>query len=312
MGLVSIIIPSYNYGHLICETLQSVVKQTYPNWECIIVDDGSNDETATVVANFLKNHPQYNFTFIESKNRGTSAAKNIGIKHAKGQYIQFLDADDLLSHDKLSIQVAIANEVNAGLVFSKTLFFVGDVSNGKYIDRYPEGFLAAESLKGFELFKRLVINNVLTISSPLIKKDLVVNAGMFNEQLRNNEDWQLWFKVAQIDPNFIFDYQKESFVLVRVHPNSAMNNHKNMFLGEVTVRKFIDQSLLKLEKTDEIAYLKKLNLDLLALHQVRSLSMLNGFSYILRSFVENPLKECPLLIKSILKLGIRVYKSLGK
>lgn len=308
--LISIIIPAFNYGHLIAETLQSIISQHYENWECIIVDDGSTDHTAKVVAGFIAAHPTYNITFHPVKNGGTSAAKNIGIQLAKGKYLQFLDADDLISKAKLNIQVELAEQLDAGLVFSRAVFFKDEAGERKEIQKYPAGFLATETLHGFELLKRQVTNNILTINSPLVKRELIIAAGLFDQDLKNNEDWLLWFKVALLHPHFIFDGNERTSALIRVHGNSAMTNKKNMFLGEVVVRSNIDQALSARNNLAEKASLKKLNLDLLALHQVRSLGVSKGLRYIFSNFVKNPVQEWPLLKKGILKLGIRMYKTI--
>ncbi|MFD2284865.1 glycosyltransferase [Pedobacter petrophilus] len=307
--LVSIIIPSFNYAHLIVETLESIIKQRYANWECIIVDDGSTDHTAVVVRQFIAAHPGYHIIFHPVKNGGTSAAKNTGIALSKGKYLQFLDADDLLSEDKLSIQADLAERFGAGLVFSKADYFVDDAAGRNIVQKYPEGFLAKETLKDFALFKRIIVNNVLTINSPLVEKKLIVAAGMFDPELKNNEDWMLWFKVALLHPHFIFDGDDRSAALIRLHGNSAINNKKNMFLGEVVVRTNIDAALSQLEVGHENTYLKRLNLDLLALHEVRSLQISKGLRYIFSSFAGNPLHGGGLLMKGMLRLGIRLYRN---
>jgi glycosyltransferase involved in cell wall biosynthesis len=87
--LVSIIIPTYNYAHLITYTLQSVVEQSYDHWECIIIDDGSTDKTSEVVSAFLLANPGYQISYYQCSNQGTSFAKNKGIDLSKGKLIQF-------------------------------------------------------------------------------------------------------------------------------------------------------------------------------------------------------------------------------
>ena len=101
--LVSIIIPCYNQAKYLNETLESVCKQTHTNWECIIVDDGSSDDSATIISGFTKKDPR--FIYIYKDNGGVSSARNLGIENAKGNYLQFLDADDLLSVNKLEISL---------------------------------------------------------------------------------------------------------------------------------------------------------------------------------------------------------------
>ncbi len=307
--LVSIIIPSFNYAHLIAETLESIIKQRFANWECIVVDDGSTDDTATVVRQFIAAHPKYKIIFHPVKNGGTSAAKNTGIKLSQGKYLQFLDADDLLSEDKLNIQVALAEKLNGGLVFSRAAFFIDDDQGRRIVQKYPEGFLAAATLQDFALFKRLIINNILTINTPLVEKRVVVAAGLFDEALKNNEDWLLWFRVALLHPRFIFDEDERSLALIRLHGNSAINNKQQMFLGEVLVRMDMAGALSNQKESREQRYLKRLNLDLLALHEVRSLQISKGLRYIFSSFARNPLHGGVLLTKGMLRLGIRFYKN---
>ena len=310
--LVSIIIPTYNYGYLIIETLLSVLRQSYKNWECIVVDDESSDNTLQVVGDFISAHKGYNFMYHRIKNGGTSIAKNTGIQLAKGEYFQFLDADDLLSPDKLSIQVAIACREKAGLIFSKSLFFSGPSANPQHVAKYPLGFLATQSLAGYELVERLICNNILTISSPLVRHDLVLSAGCFNANLNNNEDWLIWFKVAMLCQKFIYDDCPDSFVNIRVHGSSAMTNHQNMFRGEIVVRNYIHEELLQHKNDMETGRLLGLNLDLLALHHLRSVNITEGLRHILISFVKHPVQSLPLLGKGLLKLATRFYKNIIK
>jgi len=307
--LVSIIIPTYNYAKLIIETLESVLRQSYDSWECIIVDDGSTDNTEDIVRDFINGHLTYSITYIKKVNEGTSVAKNTGVNIAAGKYIQFLDADDLISVDKLSVQVSLLESAIADLVFSKSVFFIDDKSERKLINRYPSGFLSEETLYGSDLLKRIVKNNIVTIGSPLVKKDILLEAGLFDAELKNNEDWLLWFKVGLICKKFIYDDNITSYTSIRVHHASAMNDHSKMFQGEVIVRGQIETALKSSEADTELRQLRKLNLDLLALHQVRSLSIANGMKYILSSFAKNPVGEFNLLTKALFKLGVRIYKS---
>lgn len=308
-ALVSVIIPTYNYAHLIVETLESVRDQTYAHWECIIVDDGSTDDTETIVQAFLEQHPEHDFIYIQTANGGTSAAKNKGISLAKGSLIQFLDADDLLSPRKLEIQVQQVQAQDLALVFSSSRFF--KIIDGQKLEeeRYPEGFLATTTLRDQDLLYKLIINNQVTIGSPIIRKDVLKEAGGFDASLMNNEDWILWFKIALIQPNFTYDHHQESYVQIRLHGNSAMNQHHKMFLGEVKVREEIERLLVERGSGHQNTALIKLNRDLLALHRVRSLEILKGMSHIIGSFIRSPFSDYPLLAKGCYKLSVRAYKS---
>jgi glycosyltransferase involved in cell wall biosynthesis len=101
--LVTVIIPAYNYGCFISETLDSLLAQSYQNWECTIVDDGSTDNTREVIAHYLSRDRR--FSSIRQANRGASGARNTGLRSAQGKYIKFLDADDLLERRKIEHHV---------------------------------------------------------------------------------------------------------------------------------------------------------------------------------------------------------------
>ena len=109
-GLVSIIIPTYNRAHLIGETLDSVLAQTYPNWECIVVDDGSIDDTENLVLAYvaedvrIQYHKRPNY-----KIKGAPSCRNFGVEISKGSYIMWLDDDDLIGENKLLFQVGVLN-----------------------------------------------------------------------------------------------------------------------------------------------------------------------------------------------------------
>lgn len=169
--LVSIIIATYNYGHFITDALSSVSDQRYQNWECIIIDDGSTDDTASVVKAYIDVRPKQNFKYIAIKNSGPSCARNEGIKLSSGIYLQFLDADDVLLKEKLSVQVKLIQNEPCALVFSKSRFFVMKGLEKVYKENYPAGFLAQQTLAGLELIKCLIKNNIFTISSALVDKN---------------------------------------------------------------------------------------------------------------------------------------------
>ena len=115
VGLVSIITPAYNAKRFIEETIKSVQNQTYKNWEMLIIDDGSKDETGDVVKKFLDDK---RIKYFKQENAGSGAARNNGIRRAKGNYICLLDADDTWNKDFLEEQIKLLNEKNATLVFS--------------------------------------------------------------------------------------------------------------------------------------------------------------------------------------------------
>lgn len=115
-GLVSIITPVYNGARFVSETIESVLAQTYPQWEMIVVDDGSKDESAEIVRRYAER--DHRITLLQQPNGGSASARNNGIRHAHGQYIALLDADDLWEPQFLTSQLALMREKDAVLVYA--------------------------------------------------------------------------------------------------------------------------------------------------------------------------------------------------
>lgn len=305
---ISVIIPTYNYGVFLLAALNSVLEQSFTDWECIIVDDGSTDNTSALVSDFISLHAEHDFRYVYIPNAGTSVAKNTGINLARGKYIQFLDADDLLSKDKLAVQHAIITAHDCALVFSRSFYFRHGQDQKQYIEHYPNGFLAEQSMRDSTLLTALIQHNLITISSPLVHRELVVKAGKFQLDLKNNEDWLLWFRVALLKPIFIFDGDGKSFSKIRVHESSAIQSQHNMYLGEVVVRRQMDVALGEFNGNYDQQALTRKNMELLALHRIRSLEIKAGWMYVLKSFAKRPLKASPLVLQGLLKTCARLFR----
>src|SRR5712691_10864800 len=120
--MITVIIPTYNYAHFVDQAIQSVIDQTYPDWECIVVDDGSTDGTRDVVARFVDNDARISYVFQD--NKGLAAARNTGLKLARGRFIQFLDSDDLIEKEKLRRQLEFVEaHEELDIVYGNTRYF---------------------------------------------------------------------------------------------------------------------------------------------------------------------------------------------
>ena len=120
--LVSVVVPSYNYGHLVRETLDSLAAQTYGAWECVVVDDGSTDDTRSVVEAYAQTDPRVRY--VRQENARQAAARNNGIRHSSGDYFQFLDADDLVEPRKFERQVEyLESHADVDIVYSGVRYF---------------------------------------------------------------------------------------------------------------------------------------------------------------------------------------------
>ena len=181
-NLVSIIIPCYNKAAFLAETLQSVFNQTYTNWECILVDDGSTDDTAVIAKNYCEKNTR--FRYFLKKNEGVSTARNFGIEKSKGDFVVFLDADDILADFSLLKRVEYFNQYpeQDGLVFS-THFFEDNIQTyGNLFNCDPQ----IESEKNYlELF--LNYRFAFAVMSPIWRRS-VHDKVQFQADLRLLED----------------------------------------------------------------------------------------------------------------------------
>ena len=139
LGLVSIIIPAYNRRGIILKTIESCFAQTYPDIEVIVVDDGSTDDTCAVIEQAILDHPIWDLHLIRQPNAGPSTARNRGLIASRGEFIQFLDSDDVLVSDKIEKDVTeLRSDPEVGVVYGKVV----------YVNEYglPMGTLSGLSL----------------------------------------------------------------------------------------------------------------------------------------------------------------------
>jgi len=230
---VSIIIPCYNYGHLINQTLICLQNQSYTDWEAIIVDDGSTDNTKEVVHKFAEADKR--FLYIHQKNNGVSSARNNGLKQVSGELIQFLDADDMISKDKIYLQVKyLQDHPEVALVNVNTRYFQTNRPDVWYTDLSLSNTSEREEVKGRgpEAVIELVEHNPIVIQGPLFKITILNQVPSFIESMKYLEDWDYWIRIAL--SNYRFDHldHPEAISLVRVHPVSASQNGTKIQEGE--------------------------------------------------------------------------------
>lgn len=224
MPKASIIIPTYNSAATVEETITSVQNQTLADWELIIIDDGSEDETIEVVQNICEPRLKL-FTYA---NGGVSTARNRGISHAEGEYLTFLDADDLWTRDKLASQIAaLKNNISARAVYSWTHYIS---EKGKIL------FSGVRSKKEGNIYQELLQRNfLLSGSNILIHRDVLSVVQGFNPQLAYAADWDFYLRVAK---NFNFAVVPKYQILYRQSANSMSSK----------IEKLKAESLLVLEQ----------------------------------------------------------------
>lgn len=202
---VSVVIPTYNRAHLIGESIQSVLAQTFPDFQLIIVDDGSSDGTETVVKGF--NDPRIRYIYQE--NRGISGAQNTGIRQAEGQYIAFLGSDDLWLPKLLELEVPILDtNPDVDLVYSKA----------QAID--ADGNLKGQILGAFqkypgETFKSELYGDSVCTITAVMRRQCFDRVGLFDENLSTRVDWDMWVRMAK---HYRFAHIDKVLAHFRIHP----------------------------------------------------------------------------------------------
>lgn len=242
--VVSIIIPTFNYGHLIGDTLRCLKNQQFLNWEAIIVDDGSEDDTRIIVNKFVQEDQR--FIYLHQVNSGVSKARNNGLKHAQGKYIQFLDADDLQSSAKIQVQVNfLENNPNVDLVTVNTRYFHTDSPDKLFTDLNltNTSFRKPLSGQGFDMVLQLIKNNPIVIHNPLFKRKVLDITLGFVEQMAYLEDWDLWFRCALNNFSFKHLDVPEALALVRSHSISASQQDTKILEGEGYLRTRMKNSI---------------------------------------------------------------------
>lgn len=197
-GLVSVIIPCFNQGKFLDETLESVLNQTYTQWECLIIDDGSTDNSEFIAKKWLNIDDRFQYYYQD--NAGVSSARNLGIEKALGNYLQFLDADDLLFPTKIekSLEI-IENTSDTGIVISN---FQTISEDSKTIS--PPFCKLKEEYFSFDGFlHKWNIDFSIQIQCGFFKASLF-DTIKFPEELSAQEDWAVWIQLMKTKTNLVF------------------------------------------------------------------------------------------------------------
>jgi len=208
--LVSVIIPCYNGEKFISEAIESVLNQTYQNWELIVVDDGSTDNSRNIVQKYINNK----IILIKHKyNKGIAKTKNAGIVNARGKYIAFLDQDDIWLNSKLDLQLKCFELGNSDIgVVCTGMIFTDDVLRPRYI------FKGFDDIDQEKLIKNLYLKPTNSSSIMMVKKECFDRIGTFNEDLIGWDDYELLMRLATISQ---IKYIRGPLVKKRIHKDNA-------------------------------------------------------------------------------------------
>lgn len=190
--LVSIVIPAYNHAAYVAETIDSVLRQTYPNWELIIIDDGSTDDTSAIIRRYVD--PR--IRAFPQRNSGLSATLNRGVSLARGKYFAFLPSDDVYEPEKLAVQVAALEAHPAvGIVFSRQT--VIDAQGQPSADQQVQDWFAVPFQTKEEIFPALFERDFLSTPTHLLRMECFARVGRFDESLVTAQDYDLWLRILK-------------------------------------------------------------------------------------------------------------------
>lgn len=293
MPTISVIIPVYNGQDTIRETIKSVLNQSHTDLEVLVINDGSLDATLKIISRIEDARLQV-FSY---PNKGLSASRNRGIAKAKGEYISFIDADDLWTIDKLELQLkALQENPEAALAYSWT----------DYIDESSQFLFSGRhiTLNG-DVYKELLVNNFLENgSNALIRSKVLSEVGNFDESLSASEDWDMWLRIA---PRYHFVSVPSPQILYRV---STISMSANLGRQEAEMFKVIERAFER--APNSLQYLKKHSLANLYKYLVwKSLehASLAGNSWTPLRLTWNYIKHEPALFKEAKFASIMAIKS---
>jgi len=216
MPRVSVVIPTYNRADLISETIDSVINQTYRNYEIIVVDDGSTDDTPAILGRYGKH-----IRVIRQENQGEGEARNTGIRAAQGEYVAFLDSDDLWRPAKLEKQMdLLARSPQVAWVYCDAYVF--ESKTGKIMRLISKGNHPYEG----QVAGRLLTCNFIPSPTPMIRRSVFDEMGFFNKSLIG-VDWDMWLRIATRYP---IRRAPEVLAGYRIHQGSVFADQNRMQL----------------------------------------------------------------------------------
>lgn len=274
--LISVIIPAFNASEFIGETLDSVFSQTFTDFEVIVINDGSpdTDELERVLQRFpAKLH------YLKQENQGAAAARNTGLRAARGEFVAFLDADDTWLPVFLEKQLELLKRTNADLVFADaSLFGDSPLAGRTFMQMHPSrGEVTPEKL--------LSVKVTVITSTVLARKAPILAVGLFDESVRRGHDFELWLRLAKA--GFRFDYQRDVLGRHRILDSSLSGDITSQLQRTLAVLEVV-KARVELTEVEEAALQFNTNRTLrdLALENGKQKLLVGDFAGALESFNE--------------------------
>lgn len=290
--LVSIIIPTYNRAHLIGETLNSVLAQTYTNWECIVVDDGSSDGTDALLADYCEKDTRFQYHHRPPEHLpGGNGARNYGFKVSRGEYVKWFDSDDLIAKEALETYISILacnNELE--LLVSPLSYFSKSPQNLLKSNYIPQNYSIEDYLTGKISFY---------VSPPFWKKSFLDKQNvLFDEKISNLDDWDFNLRMLYEKPKI--RVIQLPLILYRIHEDSLSKKIEKLDWKEISSEIYTREKHIKLLEENKLC-----NSEILKTYIYERLVYLYRESMV----AKNPIATK--LFFKVLKHKIRNYKVFG-
>lgn len=225
MPRVSVIIPTYQCGNYISRAIESVLAQTYRDYEIIVIDDGSTDNTHQVLTRY-----DGQICLIEQKNQGVATARNSGILRSNAELFAFLDADDYWLPDKLAQQITLMDQdPSTGLVYSDMYF-------AKYSKPLPINYFSLVQPQKGNVFPSLFLNNFIPTSTVVVRRTSLDMTRLFDPRFSPCEDYDLWLRIAR---NWRIDFTNQPLAYYDIREGSLSRNDLRMILSLLAVKQSI-------------------------------------------------------------------------
>jgi alpha-1,3-rhamnosyltransferase len=219
LPLVSVVVPSYNHGKYITETIESILNQTYKNIELIVIDDGSKDNSVNVIQELAY---KYHFSFIHRKNKGVSFTINEGIRNSNGNYICFCASDDYYHRNKIKEQINFFAINEEKMMCYHNMFLVRDANIiEKKIDEYNGDIFQEIFLQKFHI----------PAVSVMVKKTVFIDVGYFDESIKI-EDLDMWLRISK---KYNIGYLNKTLAYTRIHDSNISSNIELMEKEELKI-----------------------------------------------------------------------------
>ncbi|MDA9714915.1 glycosyltransferase [Bacteroidota bacterium] len=219
MILISVIIPCYNVAYFLEDCLESVLNQTYNYLEILLIDNNSNDDTIKIMSSYVKRYPNQ-ISMYCVKNQGATHARNLGIEKSKGEWIQFLDADDLLSPEKINHQVSLIDE-NTDVIYGSS--YKETVKGNQYLMPITE-----------DIVEGLFATKLGNTCSNLFKKQKLEEIGGWNVDLKSSQEYDLMMRLFMISAKFKIDL--EPLTIIREREFGQISNHNSKWTNYTDIR----------------------------------------------------------------------------